>query len=163
MHRGLGSVSALPQSGRLHLTTAGSRYLSLHGDKLTQILWSLLSFRRNRRAETPKKDCAVQASIESSSSVLRWTPVNDAITYWIEVGLEPTFSYAVATEVESPECGLPSNLAPLMSDASIYWRFAPVFRSGSFGLYSKPQPISHLVGTNFQSRRRREESRRRGI
>jgi len=141
VHRGLGSVSDLPHSGRVHLTTAGRRYLSLHGDKLSQVLWFLLSLRRNRKAGTPEMDTAVQSSIGTLFSVLRWTPVRDAIAYQVEVGLEPTFSYAVAAEVECPECNIPTNLAPLMSDASICWRFAPIFTGGRFGPYSRPQPV----------------------
>lgn len=130
VHRAMGSVGAVGDSGQAHLLSSGSLYLARHGDPLTRMLWSVLL---KRRSMHHARQLGPAEAPEITPRSISWQPIPGAAAYWIEVSLEPTFLYVAASEVSQPACQLPEGLLAIVPEGRMFWRVAQVDPEGRLG------------------------------
>ena len=138
VHAVQGSARALADAVLGHLLASGSLYLARFGDPLTRALWAVLRLRRTHRSRQLDRTIG-QASPSETLFTLRFPSTPGAVAYWVELAPDPTFLYAVATQLAQPACTLPVGLLALTRGRHFFWRVAAVDASGQTGPFSRPQ------------------------
>jgi hypothetical protein len=129
IHAGMGSVRSLPAAGRARLLASGRRYLQLHGDPFSRLLWAVLVW-KTRRGENAPPGLPAESPLVAASYHLPGQIRPPPGPMWVEISLDASFASAAAGVLHSPEDALPPALQELAAGLSIHWRIAPKITDG---------------------------------